>query len=96
MDGSAGLLFSRLVPHLGVQAHVLRIMPRTKTHILGSQILQEGNHVVQLRIGRVINERNALDSVPRLELEALGRIVNDHDGAQITTQKTQILHEHAI
>lgn len=51
---------------------------------------------MKLGIERIINERNALDSIPRLELETLRRIVDDHNRAEITAEEAQVLHEYAF
>lgn len=96
MDALAGHLPARLAPHLGIQTHILRMIVIRQKYVLGSQILQEGDHVAQLGIGSIVNERGTLDSVPRLELETLGGIVDDHDGAEVATQQTQVLHKYAI
>ena len=91
-----GLRLPRVLPHPHELSHVLALTLPRHTYRLLRQILQKGSHLAQLVVRHVVDERRALDSVSRLELEAHRRVIDDHDRAQVATQQSEVLHKHAV
>ena len=75
-------------------AHATLNPPSHCYRLLG-QVLQKGNHLQELPVGHVVDERHALDSVHRLELVADGGVVDHHDGVQTSSQEPEVLDEDA-
>ena len=96
VHGVVESVVARFVPHLGIQAHILRVTQQWNRYLFFSQVLHEGDNIHELFIVFVVNERNALDSVLGLEFVARCTIVDHDDRVQIAAQQSQVLHEHSF